>query len=70
MGWTETLLSYDDNPEGDPKVDRTDPLEMTWDRSASKRNVFTCSAVQFVVGGFPHCRASASQPTHCSELLR
>jgi hypothetical protein len=29
MGWTETRLDYEDNPEGDPKVDRTDPLEMT-----------------------------------------
>lgn len=38
MGWTETRLDYDD-PEGDPKVDRTDPLEMCWDRNAKKRNV-------------------------------
>ena len=39
MGWTETRLDYDDNPEGDPKVDRTDPLEMGWDRGAKKRNL-------------------------------
>lgn len=39
MGWTETRLDYDDNPEGDPKVDRTDPLEMVWDSSAKKRNL-------------------------------
>jgi hypothetical protein len=33
MGWTETRLDFEDNPEGDPKVDRTDPLEAqkrTW----------------------------------------
>ena len=38
MGWTKTRLDCDD-PEGDPKVDRTDPLEMCWDRNAKKRNV-------------------------------
>jgi hypothetical protein len=39
MGWTETRLDYEDNPEGDPKVDRTDPLEMVWDSGAKKRNL-------------------------------
>jgi len=36
MGWTEARLDYDDNPEGDPKVNRT-PLEMCWDRNAKAR---------------------------------
>jgi len=39
MGWTETRLDYEDNPEGDPKIDRVDPLEMGWDSSATKRNL-------------------------------
>jgi hypothetical protein len=39
MGWTETRLDYEDNPEGDPKVDRIDPLEMGWDSGAKKRNL-------------------------------
>ena len=39
MGWTETRLDYEDNPEGDPKVDRSDPLEMVWDSGAKKRNL-------------------------------
>ena len=39
MGWTETRLDYDDNPEGDPKVNRTDPLEMCWDRNTKKRDL-------------------------------
>ena len=39
IGWTETRLDYEDNPEGDPKVDRVDPLEMVWDSGAKKRNL-------------------------------
>jgi hypothetical protein len=39
MGWTETSMSYDDNPNGDPQIDRTDPLEMVWDCGAKKRNL-------------------------------
>lgn len=39
MGWTETLLSYDNDPEGKILIDRTDPLEMYWDPAARKRNL-------------------------------
>lgn len=39
MGWTDTRLDYEDNQDGDPKVERMDPLEMVWDGSAKKRNL-------------------------------
>lgn len=39
MGWTETKIDYEDNPKGDPKIDRVDPLEMVWDAGAKKRNL-------------------------------
>ncbi|SEN66997.1 hypothetical protein [Bradyrhizobium sp. OK095] len=39
MGWTDTLLDYEDNQDGDPKTERMDPLEMGWDSSAKKRNL-------------------------------
>lgn len=39
MGWTETRLDYDDNPDGEPKIERVDPLEMVWDTTAKKRNL-------------------------------
>lgn len=43
MGWTETRLDYADNPAGEPKIERIDPLEMVWDRHATKANlVDTC----------------------------
>lgn len=39
MGWTETRLDYEDNPDGDPRVDRIDPLEIVWDSAAKKKNI-------------------------------
>lgn len=39
MGWTETRIDFDMNPDGDPVIDRMDPLEMAWDRHAKKRNI-------------------------------
>ncbi|MBV8538146.1 MAG: hypothetical protein JO128_21295 [Alphaproteobacteria bacterium] len=39
MGWTETRLGYDEDPDGRLKVERVDPLEMYWDGSASKKNL-------------------------------
>lgn len=39
MGWTETRLSFDDDPEGIPEVERIDPLQMVWDHAARKQNL-------------------------------
>lgn len=39
MGWTETRLDYEDEPDGAPKIERIDPLEMVWDSAAKKRNL-------------------------------
>jgi hypothetical protein len=39
MGWVETRVSHDENPDGDLVEDRIDPLEMLWDCKAQKRNV-------------------------------
>lgn len=39
MGWTESRLDFDDNPEGDLAVERLDPFEMAWEYSAKKKNL-------------------------------
>lgn len=39
MGWTETRLAYDEDPDGMLEINRTDPLEMYWDTACRKRNL-------------------------------
>jgi len=39
MGWTETSLEYERNPDGDIIVERDDPLFYFWDWKAKKRNL-------------------------------
>lgn len=39
LGWTETLMTYDEDPEGRLVDDRVDPMEMWPDPQARKRNL-------------------------------
>lgn len=39
VGWTETRVDYEDEPDGKILIDRIDPLEMYWDPSARKKNL-------------------------------
>lgn len=39
IGWTETRLDYEVDPDGAILVERVDPLEMVWDITAKKRNL-------------------------------
>ena len=39
MGWSETRLDYDEDPQGLLKIVRIDPLEMFWDSSGRQRNI-------------------------------
>ncbi|MEP0150003.1 hypothetical protein [Roseibium sp.] len=39
MGWTETRIDFEEQPDGKPVVSRVDPLEMFWDFDARSRNL-------------------------------
>lgn len=39
MGWTETRMDYEEDLDGEAKVDRVDPMEMSYDPSSKKRNL-------------------------------
>ena len=39
MGWTETRVDYDEDPEGKLIIERIDPLDARWDALASKKGL-------------------------------
>lgn len=39
MGWTESRLDYEQNPDGDYREERIDPIEMYWDGNAKRANL-------------------------------
>lgn len=39
MGWTVTRMDYEENPDGEGKVERRDPLLMRWDPAARRKNL-------------------------------
>lgn len=61
MGWTETRLNYDEDPDGNLDVSRVDPLEMFWDPSAKKKNLGN-SRYQFRVRDMPLMEAVSLLP--------
>lgn len=62
MGWTETRLDYEDNPDGDPKIERIDPLELVWDSTAKKRNLIDMRRVFHIKRDIPIEEARALCP--------
>lgn len=45
LGWTETGLDFEDDPEGAPMTDRIDPLEMGFDCHAHRKGLTDASRV-------------------------
>jgi hypothetical protein len=67
MGWTETRLDYEDDPDGAPKIERRDPLEMVWDSTAKKRNLVDMRRLFHVCRDIPIEEARALCPNNDFE---
>ena len=39
MGWTESRLDFDEDPDGQPLTEKIDPIEMWWDAGARRSNL-------------------------------
>lgn len=48
MGWTETRVSYDEDPEGKCLIERADPLCHYWDATSTKKNIGDARRIWFV----------------------
>ncbi|WP_375616854.1 portal protein [Bartonella sp. AP58NXGY] len=48
MGWTDTRLDYETDPEGTPAVQRLDPLKMVWDANAVRPNLIDAQRMWYV----------------------
>jgi len=65
MGWTETRLDYECNPDGDPVIERVDPLEMVWDGASKKANLVDARRVMRVKSELPLSEAREKWPQDC-----
>lgn len=45
MGWTESRMDYETDPDGMILIERVDPMEMYWDANSRRRNLDDAKAV-------------------------
>nr|WP_244426873.1 portal protein [Bartonella senegalensis] len=48
MGWTDTRLDYEEDPQGKPVIARLDPMKMVWDASAVKPNLIDAQHLWYI----------------------
>ncbi|WP_332065716.1 portal protein [Bartonella sp. CB189] len=48
MGWTDTRLDFQDDPQGKPVIVRLDPMKMVWDASAIKPNLIDAQRIWYI----------------------
>lgn len=48
MGWIDTRLDFETNPDGEPVVARLDPLKMVWDSNAVRPNLLDAQRLWYV----------------------
>lgn len=68
MGWTDTRLDFEEDPDGAPKIERIDGMEMVWDCNSTKANLADCARM-FRVKEFPWAQAEELFPGVDKSLL-
>ncbi|ASJ58985.1 phage portal protein [Sinorhizobium meliloti] len=68
MGWTDTRLDFEEDPDGAPKVTRLDPLRMAWDCTAVKPNLEDAQRLWYV-DEKPYSEIKEMFPGVAPELL-
>lgn len=68
MGWTDTRLDFEDEPDGAPQIRRLDPLRMVWDCNASKPNLEDAQRLWYV-DEKPYSEVKEMFPRVAKELL-
>lgn len=61
MGWTDTRLDFEEDPDGAPKIERMDGMEMVWDCNSTKANLADCTRM-FRVKEFSWAEAESLFP--------
>lgn len=68
MGWTDTRLDFEDDPDGSPKITRMDTLKMAWDCNAVKPNLQDAERLWYV-DEMPLAKAQEMFPDAAREDL-
>lgn len=68
MGWTDTRLDFEEEPDGVPKVARLDPLKMGWNCNAVKPNLEDAQRL-FYVDEKPYSELKEMFPNVPKEML-
>ena len=68
MGWTDTTIRYDEEPDGKIEIVRVDPLEMYWDAGATRKNLSDARRL-FRVKYLPRAEAEEMFPDVSSSEL-
>ncbi|TBG78613.1 phage portal protein [Rhizobium leguminosarum] len=68
MGWTDTRLDFESEPDGAPVVERMDNLKMGWDCNATKPNLKDAQRLWYVCDK-PYSEVQEMFPKVAKELL-
>ena len=68
MGWSDTCLDFEEDPDGAPKIVRLDPLKMGWDCNATKPNLQGAERLWYI-DEKPLCDVKELFPDNAPEEL-